>query len=83
MLATFNHLKGHRNDNLEYKTVIFYPEPDESWHICLVFMLSVLMLMDSVFEDVSTIQEIFHPVVAPSSGHVLRIKKEWQDIPVF
>jgi hypothetical protein len=75
--------KGDRYDDASYKILPFYPESDEKRPLCIVSYFLSLALLDQVFQDVSTPEEVLSPALHPTKSHILSYKEEWKSRGVF
>lgn len=70
-------LKGHIGDESCFKQLVFYAEPNSSQAFCLVRLFLTLCLMDGVFEDMGTIEEIVQLKQPCTQTHALNYKLNW------
>ncbi|KAJ7041848.1 hypothetical protein C8F04DRAFT_1176933 [Mycena alexandri] len=75
--------KGNRGIEKYYKSFFFLLEPLGGRAHCPVTLFLYIALLRQVLRDVSTIEEILSPAVAPTQTHVLAIKDEFLATPIF
>lgn len=78
VIVTIRLLKGKRGDESLNKLFFLLMEPEGTRSACPIIPLLHLALEDDIFEDVHTIEEIFHPMHAPTRPHILSIKPSSQ-----
>lgn len=80
--ATFKWLKAKRHDPKEYKTVPIHLLPPNMTFQDSCRLLVLIALMDGLFEDFQTWEELMscRPL---QSGSVIRVKKSALPLPVF
>ncbi|EJD38325.1 hypothetical protein AURDEDRAFT_172564 [Auricularia subglabra TFB-10046 SS5] len=83
MRVTNNLLKGMRNDDSKYKTVVLYAEPDQDRIFCAVHLLLALALEDGAFADVQTIQEALDVSKYQNHLRCLAWLPQWEQRPVM
>ncbi|KAJ7601486.1 hypothetical protein DFH06DRAFT_1025912 [Mycena polygramma] len=75
--------KAHRKDEKHYKYYFILLEPNGTRASCLGTCLLYMALQDGVFQDVTTIEEIFRPARIPTRIHKLAMKPEVLTQPVL
>ncbi|KAJ7629713.1 hypothetical protein DFH06DRAFT_708967 [Mycena polygramma] len=83
ILLRIRNPKGHRGIAKYIKSFFFLLEPVGCRAQCPVTMFLTLALLRQIFRDVHTIEDILSPTAIPTKTHVLVIKDEFLDIPVF
>ncbi|KAF7348622.1 hypothetical protein MVEN_01380200 [Mycena venus] len=75
--------KKNRDDPAYFRTVWIVMEPFGLRAHCLVTLLLYLAILDGVFADCQTIEQVLYPEHAPTKTHHLRIKEECNLLPAF
>ncbi|KAF8192734.1 hypothetical protein K438DRAFT_855713 [Mycena galopus ATCC 62051] len=83
LILTTTLLKGHRQDESFVKPFFVLPEPASHRHVDVMMYALAGALEDEIFEDVTTIEEIFCPAAVPTKAHCLRIKPSCVNLPVI
>ena len=76
-------LKAWRDDESREKFFFLYPEGDNNRASCPIMAFAALALEDHVFKDVSTVEEILNPKVAPTQMHTLEMHEHKKSLAVL
>ncbi|KAJ7058504.1 hypothetical protein C8F01DRAFT_292364 [Mycena amicta] len=83
LILTIRLLKGLRENESSIKQFFILQEPDSHRLVDTLMYAVVLAIQDGIFENVSTVEEIFNPSEAPDAPHCLSIKPEKRSLPVI
>ncbi|KAF7291158.1 hypothetical protein MIND_01259000 [Mycena indigotica] len=83
LITTIRLLKGLRTDDSATKQFFILQEPSSHRLVDGLLYALVLAFNDDIFQDVKTIEEIFHPKYPTTGSHMLRIKADKQNLPVI
>jgi hypothetical protein len=76
-------LKGHREDDGFSKWFFIIMEPDNYRHVDALLYAFAGAFIDSIFQDITTPEEVFFPKHPCTVAHQLRIKESARKLPVF
>lgn len=76
-------LKGGRHVDSFSKSFYLFPEQDADRPYCPVLPLLVMGIQDQVWRGISTPEDILCPQIPPTRLHVLAVKSDKEDLPVF
>ncbi|KAK7020388.1 hypothetical protein R3P38DRAFT_3272261 [Favolaschia claudopus] len=82
LVLKINLLKKYRDDDSYFKYFFLIMEPDSHRHVDGLMYALILALKDQIFQDVTTIEEIFFPTHPCTTAHKLAIKESALKQPV-